>query len=83
MSLIGKKEGKCKNLNSQTLKHNLIERERERAKWGRGGRRKQEDLSYPVVAAVVGTEGFVASFQDRLTLLSPINEGVFECNGWI
>ena len=43
----------------------------------------QEDLLYPVVAAVAGTEGFVASFQNRLVLLSPIDEGVFECNGWI
>ena len=49
----------------------------------RGEEDNQEDLSYPVVAAVAGTEGFVASFQNRLVLLSPIDEGVFECNGWI
>lgn len=40
-------------------------------------------IPYPITVVVEGTGGFVASFQDRLTLLSPINEGVFECNGWI
>lgn len=39
-------------------------------------------FSYPVPIAVED-KGFIASFQDRLILLSPINEGVFECNGWI
>lgn len=51
----------------------------------RGERKKkksQEYLSYPVAAVAAGTGGLVASFQDRLILLSPINEGVFECNGW-
>jgi hypothetical protein len=38
-------------------------------------------LSYPAWMVVEGTEGFVNSFQERLTLLSPINDGIFECNG--
>lgn len=38
--------------------------------------------TYPAVVEVVeGGEGFTASFQDRLILLSPMNEGDFECSG--
>lgn len=37
-------------------------------------------LTYPEAVAVDGREGFTGSFHDRLTLLSPINNGDFECN---
>lgn len=48
---------------------------------GKGENNDQADLSYPMVAVEEDTAGFVASFQDKLMLLSPINAGVFPCNG--
>lgn len=36
--------------------------------------------AYPAAVAGAGA-GFAASFQDTLTLLSPMNEGDFECSG--
>lgn len=42
---------------------------------------KIKEVTYPVAVAVDDAEGFMASFQERLTLLSPINAGVFECKG--
>lgn len=39
-----------------------------------------KDSSYPVAGVLEVTVGFGTSFQDRLMLLSPINEGAFECS---
>lgn len=40
--------------------------------------RKVRGGTYPVVGAVDVLEGFTASFQDKMILLSPIKEGVFK-----
>lgn len=40
---------------------------------------KMKQVTYTVGVAVEGVEGFIASFQEILTLLSPINAGGFEC----
>lgn len=51
------------------------------------GQEKQEQqynegmpLTHPA-AAVEASDCFTGSFQDRLILPSPINEGAFACNG--
>lgn len=43
----------------------------------------QAYISYPVAVAADGKDGLIASFQERLIVLSPIKAGVFECSGWI
>lgn len=42
---------------------------------------KIKQATHPVAVALEGKEGFIASFQERLTLLSPIKAGVFKCKG--
>lgn len=37
--------------------------------------------TYPLPIVDDGVEAFTAGFQDKLILLSPINEGVLECRG--
>lgn len=59
--------------NTRRLQRNLT--------MSRKQRLKAKQVTYPVALALEDTDGFIVSFQERLTLLSPINEGVFECNG--
>lgn len=41
----------------------------------------EKDITYPAAVVAEGGKTFGISFQERLILLSPMNEGDFECKG--